>query len=63
MNVQEKNKSLVLEAFDTLFNKRDYAAALKFWSPSYRSNPRRAPSCERRSACLMGFDFLDIPIP
>ena len=35
MNVQEKNKSLVLEAFDTLFNKRDYAAALKFWSPSY----------------------------
>jgi len=35
MNVQEKNKSLVLEAFDTLFNKRDYAAAKKFWSPSY----------------------------
>ena len=24
---QEKNKALVLEAFDTLFNKRDYAAA------------------------------------
>ena len=22
---QEKNKALVLEAFDTLFNKRDYA--------------------------------------
>jgi predicted SnoaL-like aldol condensation-catalyzing enzyme len=35
MNMQEKNKSLVLEAFDTLFNKRDYAAAEKFWSPSY----------------------------
>lgn len=35
MNVQEKNKSLVLEAFDTLFNKRDYAAAEKFWSPNY----------------------------
>ena len=35
MNVQEKNKSLVVEAFDTLFNKRDYAAAEKFWSPSY----------------------------
>jgi predicted SnoaL-like aldol condensation-catalyzing enzyme len=32
---QEKNKALVLEAFDTLFNKRDYAAAEKFWSPSY----------------------------
>jgi hypothetical protein len=23
---QERNKALVLEAFDTLFNKRDYAA-------------------------------------
>jgi predicted SnoaL-like aldol condensation-catalyzing enzyme len=25
----------VLEAFDTLFNKHDYAAAEKFWSPHY----------------------------
>lgn len=33
--VQEINKELVLEAFDTLFNKRDYAAAEKFWSPHY----------------------------
>jgi len=33
--IQEKNKALVLEAFDTLFNKRDYAAALRFWSPKY----------------------------
>ena len=32
---QEKNKALVLEAFDTLFNKRDYATAEKFWSPDY----------------------------
>jgi len=32
---QEKNKALVLEAFDTLFNKRDYAAAEKYWSPTY----------------------------
>lgn len=31
----EQNKRLVLEAFDTLFNKRDYAAAEKFWSPNY----------------------------
>lgn len=29
------NKTLVLEAFDTLFNKRDYEAAEKFWSPHY----------------------------
>jgi len=33
--IQEKNKALVLEAFDTLFNKRDHAAALRFWSPNY----------------------------
>jgi len=33
--LQEKNKALVLDAFDTLFNKRDYAAAEKYWSPEY----------------------------
>ena len=32
---EEKNKALVLEAFDTLFNKRDYAAAERYWSPNY----------------------------
>ena len=31
----ESNKALVLEAFDTLFNKRDYAKAATFWSPNY----------------------------
>ena len=31
----EQNKALVLEAFDTLFNKRDYAAAARFWSDRY----------------------------
>jgi len=31
----EQNKRLVLAAFDTLFNKRDYAAAEKLWSPHY----------------------------
>src|SRR5205807_8865728 len=31
----EKNKALVLEAFDTLFNKRDYVAAERYWSPDY----------------------------
>src|SRR4030081_1065342 len=32
---QQKNKALVLDAFDTLFNKRDYAAAERYWSPTY----------------------------
>src|ERR1700727_2957561 len=31
----EQNKALVLEAFDTLFNKRDYVTAERFWSPDY----------------------------
>jgi predicted SnoaL-like aldol condensation-catalyzing enzyme len=30
-----QNKRLVSEAFDTLFNERDYASAEKFWSPHY----------------------------
>src|SRR5580693_6318476 len=34
-SIESKNKALVLKAFDTLFNKRDYAAAEKFWSPDY----------------------------
>jgi predicted SnoaL-like aldol condensation-catalyzing enzyme len=33
--MEEKNKRLVLKAFDTLFNKRDYAAAERYWSPNY----------------------------
>lgn len=33
--MESKNKALVLEAYDTLFNKRDYATAERFWSPNY----------------------------
>jgi len=31
----EQNKAIVREAFDTLFNRRDYAAAERFWSERY----------------------------
>jgi predicted SnoaL-like aldol condensation-catalyzing enzyme len=34
-STQERNKTLVLQAFDLLFNKRDYAAAEKYWPPHY----------------------------
>jgi predicted SnoaL-like aldol condensation-catalyzing enzyme len=34
-DLEQKNKELVNTAFDTLFNKRDYQAAEKFWSPHY----------------------------
>ena len=33
--IGSKNKALVLEAFETLFNKRDYLVAQRYWSPDY----------------------------
>jgi predicted SnoaL-like aldol condensation-catalyzing enzyme len=39
----ERNKRLVLDAFDTLFNKRDYGAAEKFWSPNYIQHSAHIP--------------------
>jgi predicted SnoaL-like aldol condensation-catalyzing enzyme len=39
----ERNRRLVLDAFDTLFNKRDYGAAEKFWSPSYIQHSAHIP--------------------
>ena len=39
----ERNKALVLEAFDTLFNRRDYAAALRFWTPDYTQHSAHIP--------------------
>ena len=33
-----KNKAIVLEAFDTLVNRRDSRAAERFWSPNYIQN-------------------------
>lgn len=31
----DRRVQIVLDAFDTLFNKRDYAAAERLWSPRY----------------------------
>src|ERR1700680_1854417 len=39
----EKNKAIVLEAFETLFNKRDYSAAERFWSPRYIQHSAHIP--------------------
>ena len=33
--IEDANRALVIEAFDTLFNRRDYSAAEAFWSPDY----------------------------
>jgi predicted SnoaL-like aldol condensation-catalyzing enzyme len=43
----EQNKATVLEAFDTLFNKRDYKAAESYWSPNYvQHSAHIEPGCE-----------------
>ena len=41
--IAEDNKRLVPEAFDMLFNKRDYNAALHFWSPNYIQHSAHIP--------------------
>ncbi len=43
--MSEIDKALVLEAFDTLFNRRDYEAAARFWSRKFTAplNPSICP--------------------
>jgi predicted SnoaL-like aldol condensation-catalyzing enzyme len=41
--VEEKNRTLVIKAFDTLFNKRDYAEAERYWSPHYIQHSAHIP--------------------
>ena len=41
--IEERNKALVLSAFDALFNQRDYTAAKKFWSPYYIQHSAHIP--------------------
>jgi len=41
--IEEKNNAFVLEAFETLFNKRDYVAAERFWSSNYIQHSAHIP--------------------
>ncbi len=43
-SLSEKNKGIALEAFETLFNRRDYLAAEKFWSPDYIQHSAHIPA-------------------
>jgi predicted SnoaL-like aldol condensation-catalyzing enzyme len=38
-----ENKAIVLEGFETLFNRKDLAAAEHFWSPSYIQHSAHVP--------------------
>jgi predicted SnoaL-like aldol condensation-catalyzing enzyme len=42
-STEEKNKTVVLDAFETLFNKRDYAVAERYWSPEYIQHSAHIP--------------------
>ena len=39
----QRNKAFVLEAFETLFNRKDFVAAGKFWSPNYIQHSAHIP--------------------
>jgi predicted SnoaL-like aldol condensation-catalyzing enzyme len=43
MSSAQANKAAVLKAFDTLFNKRDYAGAAELWSPDYLQHSAHIP--------------------
>jgi predicted SnoaL-like aldol condensation-catalyzing enzyme len=41
--LEERNKRIVLSAFETLFNKRDYEKARSLWSPDYIQHSAHIP--------------------
>ncbi|MGC2677432.1 MAG: nuclear transport factor 2 family protein, partial [Mycobacterium sp.] len=41
--VEDANRALVIEAFDALFNRRDYVAAEALWSPDYIQHSAHIP--------------------
>jgi predicted SnoaL-like aldol condensation-catalyzing enzyme len=43
MTTAISNRQLVLDAFDTLFNRRDYATAERFWSSDYLQHSAHIP--------------------
>jgi predicted SnoaL-like aldol condensation-catalyzing enzyme len=46
---EARNKALVLEAFDALFNRRDVKAAERYWSPDYvQHSAGNGPALHRR---------------
>jgi predicted SnoaL-like aldol condensation-catalyzing enzyme len=42
-SIAKRNKAFVLEAFETLFNRKDFVAAEKFWSSNYIQHSAHIP--------------------
>ena len=40
---EERNRTCMLGAFDTLANRRDFVSAQRFWSPDYIQHSARIP--------------------
>jgi hypothetical protein len=59
----EQNKRLVLQAIDTLFNKRDYEAAKRYWSPNPGARILRRSRNEEREKHLDEFRPYLLPAP
>jgi hypothetical protein len=66
--IEQKNKAMVLEAFDTLFNRKDFAAAEKFWSPNYIQHSAHIPpgratrdSCPAQSPGTSNAGWVHLP--
>ena len=53
MSTEEKNVQIVLDAFEALFNKRDYAAAERFWCPE---KPTFSAHARKLSTDLQHYD-------
>jgi predicted SnoaL-like aldol condensation-catalyzing enzyme len=60
----QENRALVLEAFDTLFNRLDYAAAERFWSQDYiQHSARIARDVIITSRDMARFSAAEAPFP
>ncbi len=42
-SIEEKNKALVIEAFEAAFNRRDPVAFDRYWSPNYLQHSAHIP--------------------
>jgi len=42
-NTAEENKAIAIEAFETLFNRRDFEQAARYWSPDYIQHSAHIP--------------------
>ena len=43
-HTSDENKVIVLEGFETLFNRKDLGAAERFWSPAYIQHSAHVPT-------------------